>query len=123
MNRLQQLAGITELEINKPISKRDIIRFFLDNDVSTLESISDYSKEDYFREYGDCYDNENKNDIIKLKYVEAYYKYFKPKEIYCIVSDDEAAGRNYLLPKTYKYITCWGNGNTYVLTMLHNEAF
>lgn len=123
MNRLQQLAGITELEINKPISKKDIINYFLNHDVNTLESISYYPKEDYFREYGDGYDNENADHIIRLKYVEAYYKYFKPKEIDCSIVNGTEEWKNYKLPLSYKYLTCWGDNDAGTLIMLHNEAF
>lgn len=123
--RLQELAGIqvNELGINKPYSKKDIINYFLENDVTTLEAISDYSRENYFLEYGDRYEDDDKDDMIKVQYIEAYYRYFKPKEIWCVAADDVISVRNYQLPKTYKYCTCWGNGDSFSLTILHNEIF
>jgi len=68
MNRLQELAGIklNELQVNKPISKKEIIRFFLDNDeVQLLYDLEDHQSA---KEYMDYYSYEEGDLIIQIQY-------------------------------------------------------
>lgn len=117
--RLQELAGIkptNELEINKPISKKEIFEYIINQEEETclLDILEQYeSLESYMKDYGDE-DNEDQ------KYARLYYNTFSEKDIYVFEVEDSEGGFNLDLPYTYKYCYCYGKGYNNVMVILHN---
>lgn len=121
--RLQELAGIkptNELEINKPISKKEIFEYIISNqeeeteETCLLDILEQYeSLEDYMEDYGDE-DNEDQ------KYARLYYNTFSEKDIYAFEVEESEGGFNFDLPYTYKYCYYYGKGYNNVMVILHN---
>lgn len=120
--RLQELAGIkptNELEINKPISKKEIFEYITSNQEEEETCLLDRlqqceSLESYIKDYGDDEDDENQ------KYAKLYYNTFSEKDIYVFEVEDSDSGFNLDLPYTYKYCYCYGKGYNNVMVILHN---
>lgn len=117
---------IKEIKVEKPLSKEKLIKFLFEehpyllevmvNSNSIQELISNFSS------IGDFLESEfgyNDADFSKLvKYIELYYRYFKPREIY--VSIFERAGINIKSPVGYKNIILEYIGDNEHIVFCHN---
>ena len=111
--RLQELAGITELNVNKPKSKMDILNEILDFNPYFIKFLNPFKSEQELNdEYGDnisleelyseiefSYEDEYLKKAIEL--TELYFIYIKPGDIHIIEKDIEP------IPPGYKNIHNW----------------
>lgn len=91
------MIKFSEILVNKPISKKEIMEYFLtngDEQIFSFSSIDDY-KEEYGGELGE----------VEEKYITAYFRIFKPGEVVISYLGEGHGSKNIDLPNSYKY--CW----------------
>lgn len=118
--RLQELAGITELGINKPFSKIDILNYMLlvdDYGNSLLDKVEKY---DTFEEYLKVWAADEDDNDEDTKYAEMYYKILSAKDLYIFEVEDSNEETHLNLPYPYKHCIYWGLGYNNAKIILHN---
>lgn len=126
IKRMQELAGIDEISVSKPINKRKLLEDFLEGEhfwllhqLSESTNLDDFleSEEcDSLEEYLNLLDYDNPEYITNL--INGYLSSFKPNEIYVVTTDFDYEHEN-TLPSVYKKIITTGNGDdNYII--LHN---
>lgn len=117
---------IKEIKVEKPLSKEKLIKFFYEDHAYLLEVmvisnsiqelISNFSSIEDFLESEFGYDDKDFPKLIK--YIELYYRYFKPREIY--VSIFRQSKINIKSPVGYKNIIVEYMGENDHIIFCHN---
>jgi len=126
IKRLQELAGINEIKVNKPVSKKELYDFFENNHFHLLISLSQsYTLEKLIEGYDNIEEYLRiewgyEQDIIPslINNIQNYYKIFAPNEIdarYLSEHDDFNDSNN----NKYKNISI-GNGDGDWFVFRHN---
>jgi len=122
VKRLQQLAGLNEIKVNRPINKKEVFNYFLDNNKlimitnfidEDLETVINASGEDSLEEYAEYHE-------IDPNMIKSFYDSNLNNEVgYTTMEKYEDAQKLENL-SNYKNIYAQGDENEYVYIIGNN---
>jgi hypothetical protein len=120
--RMQELAGLNEIKVNRPSSNIDILNKMLEyneQDTNLFNIISLYdSLEDWINDEG--LDEEDPNDAEMIKLGKRYFMWLSNNDIYPLTVDVNEDLGDIVFPKLYKKAITYGTGYDYVKVIMHN---
>jgi hypothetical protein len=110
--RMQELAGLNEIKVNRPISNKDILDKMLEVNeygVSLFTTITSYdSLEDWVDSEG--LDEEDPDDSEMIQLGEIYFTWVSRNDIYPFTVYDDEDLSDVVFPKPYKRAITYGLG-------------
>jgi hypothetical protein len=123
--RMQELAGLDEIKVNRPASNIDILNKMLEPNESGdtfdnfFSTISFYdSLEDWINDEG--LDEEDPDDAAMIQLGKRYFMWVDRNDIYVFTVDDEGDLDNIVFPKPYKKAITYGLGYNNAKIIMHN---
>ncbi len=107
------------MNINKPISKKQIIQSIIDEvGMWTLFVMSEFNSFNEFIENKDYYENSEEEG---KQLIELYFKVFKPNEIFCCYMCENENDLNTYEIKQYKFIQIFQDDDESNILILSNQ--
>jgi hypothetical protein len=110
--RMQELAGLNEIKVNRPMSNKDILDKMLEVDeygVSLFTTITSYdSLEDWVDSEG--LDEEDPDDSEMIQLGKIYFTWVSRNDIYPFTVYDDEDLSDVVFPKPYKRAITYGLG-------------
>jgi hypothetical protein len=120
--RMQELAGLNEIKINRPMSNEDILNKMLDYNeygVNLFTTITSYdSLEDWVDSEG--LDEEDPDDSEMIQLGKIYFTWVSRNDIYPFTIYDDEDVSDVVFPKPYKRAITYGLGYNNVRIIMLN---
>jgi hypothetical protein len=120
--RMQELAGLDEIKVNRPISNINILNKMLEpNEYGNtfFDIISSHdSLEDWMDDEG--LDEEDPNDTEMIQLGKRYFIWVSKNDIYSFTVNDDDDLNDIVFPKPYKKAITYGLGYNNSIIIMHN---
>jgi hypothetical protein len=120
--RMQELAGLDEIKVNRPASNIDILNKMLEPDEYDnifLDTISSYdSLEDWIDSEG--LDEEDPDDVEAIQLGKRYFMWVSKNDIYSFSVNDDEDLDDIVFPKPYAKAITYGTGYRGARIIMHN---
>lgn len=120
--RMQELAGLNEIKVNRPSSNIDILNKMLEFDEygsTFFDTISSHdSLESWMDDEG--LDEEYPDDVEKIKLGKVYFTWLSNNDIYSFTVRDDEDLSDIVFPKSYTKAITYGLGYNNAKIIMHN---
>ena len=120
--RMQELAGLNEIKVNRPSSNIDILNKMLEFDEygsAFFDTISSHdSLESWMDDEG--LDEEYPDDVEKIKLGKVYFTWLSNNDIYSFTVRDDEDLSDIVFPKSYTKAITYGLGYNNAKIIMHN---
>jgi hypothetical protein len=120
--RMQELAGLDEIKVNRPASNIDILNKMLEPDeygTTLLDTISSYdSFEGWMDDEG--LDGEDPDDVEAIQLGKRCFTWLSKNDIYIFTVNDDDDLDDIVFPKPYKKAITYGLGYNNARIIMHN---
>ena len=120
--RMQELAGLTEIKVNRPVSNIEILNKMLEPDEFDRILFSTISYHDSLESWmnDEGLDEEDPDDAETIQLGKRYFMWLSNNDIYSFTVGVDDDLSDIVFPKLYKKAITYGTGYDYVKVIMFN---